>query len=202
MNTVSIDPSGSRLPNYSLFWYYIGMAAYDDIYSISTENHGIVTTRDACRLGVRTKDIARWVKMGRLIRVGYGVYRTSQYPSSEEDSYAIAVAECGPEAYLYGESVLGLHRLTTTSANFVSVAVPRRMRRSLPSSYIIVREKPGYVPANKDGIPCQRVADAIRACIGRMMPERLEQATNAAVAEGLITEDELKDIKRDMVYAG
>ena len=61
------------------------MSAYDDIYSLSTENHGIVTTRDARGLGVRTKDIARWVKMGRLIKVGFGVYRTSQYPMSEED---------------------------------------------------------------------------------------------------------------------
>ena len=29
------------------------MAAYDDIYSLSTENHGIVTTRDARGLNVR-----------------------------------------------------------------------------------------------------------------------------------------------------
>ena len=178
------------------------MAAYDDIYSLSTENHGIVTTRDARSLGVRTKDIARWVKMGRLIKVGFGVYRTSQYPMSEEDPYAVAVAECGPGAYLYGESVLGLYRLTATNANFISVAVPGRLRRSLPDPYVVVRGKPGYVPSNANGIPCQRVADAIRSCIGHMMPERLEQAASGAFAEGLVTDEELKDIRRDIAYVG
>lgn len=177
------------------------MAAYDDIYSISTENHGLVTTRAARSLGVRTKDLARWVKMGRLIKVGFGVYRTSQYPTSEDDFYAVAVAECGPSAYLYGESVLGLHRLTATNVNFVSVAVPGRLRRSLPDSYIVVRDKPGYVPSNENGIPCQRVADAIRSCIGHMMSERLEQAASAALAKGLVTEDEFKDLRRDIAYA-
>lgn len=178
------------------------MAAYDEIYSISTENHGIVTTRDARGLGVRTKDIARWVKMGRLVKVGFGVYRTSQYPTSEDDPYAVAVAECGPSAYLYGESVLGLHRLTATNANLISVAVPGRLRRSLPDSYVVVREKPGYVPSNENGIPCQRVADAIRSCIGRMMPERLEEAVRTAFAEGHLTDDEFKDLKRDIAYVG
>ena len=148
------------------------MAAYDDIYSLSTENHGIVTTRDARGLGVRTKDIARWVKMGRLIKVGFGVYRTSQYP------------------------------ITATNANFISVAVPGRLRRSLPDSYVVVRGKPGYVPSNANGIPCQRVADAIRSCIGHMMPERLEQAASGAFAEGLVTDEELKDIRRDIAYVG
>lgn len=178
------------------------MAAYDDIYSLSTENHGIVTTRDARGLGVRSKDIVRWVKMGRLIKVGFGVYRTSQYPMSEDDPYAVAVAECGPGSYLYGESVLGLHRLTATNANFISVAVPGRIRRSLPDSYVIVREKPGYVPSNENGIPCQHVADAIRSCIGHMMPERLEQAASVAFAKGLVTEEELKDLRKDIAYAG
>ena len=64
-----------------------------------------------------------------------------------------------------------------------------------------MRGKPGYVPSNANGIPCQRVADAIRSCIGHMMPERLEQAASGAFAEGLVTDEELKDIRRDIAHA-
>lgn len=68
--------------------------------------------------------------------------------------------------------------------------------------YVVVRGKPGYVPSNANGIPCQRVADAIRSCVGHVMPERLEQAASRAFAEGLVTDEELQDIRRDIAYVG
>ena len=49
------------------------------------------------------------MKSGRLIHIGYGVYRTTQYPPSSEDQFAAAVEEVGASAYLCGESVLALH---------------------------------------------------------------------------------------------
>ena len=61
--------------------------------------------------GIASKDLARWVRIGRFVKYGNGVYKATQYPSSEEDPYAIAVAQCGKGAYLCGESVIGLLRL-------------------------------------------------------------------------------------------
>ena len=37
-------------------------------------------------------------------------------------------------------------------------------------------------------------ADAIRSCVGHMVPEWLERAAGGAFAEGLVTDEELKDI--------
>ena len=87
---------------------------FDTIYSLSTENHGIVTYSAALALGVKGKDLARWVKIGRMLKLGHGVYRTTQYPFSEDDQFANAVALAGPRAYLCGESVLAYLRLSSS----------------------------------------------------------------------------------------
>ncbi len=162
------------------------MSLFEEIYSLSTENHGIVTAAAARKLHVRSKDLVRWVRSGRLIRVGYGVYRATQYPPSCEDQFAIAVEEVGPTAYLYGESVLALHELAATNANYIHVATPARIRRKLPRNYIITKGEPGYRPANVRGIRAQPVSDAIRSCMGALMPERLEEAATKGYELGLL----------------
>lgn len=159
---------------------------YDGIYSLSTQNHGLVSAAEAKNLGAKGKDLNRWVKIGRLVRVGYGVYRTLQYPFSEDDAYANAVACAGPKAYLCGESVLGLLRLAPTNPRIIHVAVPARLRRAIPENCRIEIHPKGYVPATKDGIPIQRAEDAIRECLGKMMPERLKAAADEAYRLGLV----------------
>jgi hypothetical protein len=42
-----------------------------------------------------------------------------------------------------------------------------------------------------DGIASQRAADAIAACVGSLMPERLTQAAHAGAEAGYVTRAEL-----------
>ena len=41
------------------------MILFEELYSLSTENHGIITAA-ARKMHVRSKDLVRWVKSGRL----------------------------------------------------------------------------------------------------------------------------------------
>lgn len=166
------------------------MNLFDRVYSLATENHGIVTSAGAEQLGAKRKDLHRWVKMGRLVRFGRGVYRAAQYPSSEEDQYAIAVAEAGPKAYLCGESVIALLDLAPTNPRYMDIAVPIRSRRQLSKTYRIHIKPSGYAPMIHEGMPIQKPLDAIRDCIGRLMPERLEAATNAAYEHGYLYKED------------
>lgn len=59
------------------------MAQYDQICEQAIGNYGLVTTAEAEALGVRRKDIAEWVKLGRLTRLGHGVYRIEHYLPTE-----------------------------------------------------------------------------------------------------------------------
>lgn len=171
---------------------------FDIAYSISTENHGILTAFEARKNGIASKDLARWVRIGRFIKLGNGVYKSTQYPSSEDDPYAIAVAQCGHGAYLCGESVLGFLHLMPTSVDRINVRIPRRLRRRLPDGYVVCAGKPDYEPININGVMCQKPADAIRSCIGIVMNERLAQALENAYTNGYIDKSELERIKKEI----
>jgi len=171
---------------------------FDNIYSLSTENHGIVTTAAAVKLGAKRKDLNRWVKMGRLVRYGRGVYRATQYPPSSEDPYAIAVAEVGATAYLCGESVLALLNLAPTNPKYINIAVTGRLRRQLAKGYRIHFKPKGSAPMIHEGMPIQKPVDAIRDCIGKLMSERLEAATQAAYEHGYLYEEDRDSLLKEI----
>lgn len=177
------------------------MNLFDKAYSISTDNHGILTARDARANGISSKDIARWVKMGRLVKMGLGVYRTAYFPFSEEDQYAVAVAQAGRDAFLAGESVLGLLRLAPVSTDVFHVRSPRRVRRRIPKNCVVSIGKGDYRPMEVRGIPCQRVPDAIRECYGKIMPERLAEAAREAYRTGFLGKDEMETIQKELENA-
>ena len=174
------------------------MSLFDTAYSISTENHGILTAFEARENGISSKDLARWVKIGRFIKLGNGVYKSILYPSSEEDPYAIAVAQCGRGAYLCGESVLGFLRLMPTSIDRIYVKIPRRARRRLPEGYIVCTGEREYIPTSINGVACEKPADAIRQCIGIHMSERLLRASENAYRLGYIDNQDLDRLQREI----
>lgn len=178
------------------------MNSFGKLYSLCTENHGVVTTASATSMGILRKDLTRWVKSGRLAKVGYGVYRVTQYPTSPDDIYAIAVASFGREAYLCGESVLALLNLTPTNPRYIHVAVPVRCRRKVADDYKVEIRREGYVPMNYEGIPVEKPADAIRNCIGKMMPERLEAAAEEALRRGLLFNEAKDELVKEIRNAG
>lgn len=177
------------------------MKLFDLAYSLSTENHGILTAYDARKNGIGSKELARWVRSGRLVKTGRGVYKTTQYPMSEEDPYAIAVAAVGRDAYLCGESVLGLLRLMPVNANYIHVCIPHRVRRRLPREYVVTVVRNGEPPVNIRGIMCQKPADAIRSCIGTHMGNRLSDATREAYRTGQISKEEMEQLQREIANA-
>ena len=81
------------------------MAQFDDITEAALGNFGLITAAQAAEMGVRSKDIAEWVRLGRLERRGWGVYRIAHYVPSDFDRYAEATALVGGDAAVWGESV-------------------------------------------------------------------------------------------------
>ena len=79
----------------------------------------------------------------------------------------------------------------------VTVASPKRVRKALPSWVEVIRA--ADVPrAVFEGIPTQRVADAIRTCRGTVMDERLVSATDEARKRGLISSTESRALKKEL----
>ena len=190
--------SNALLPKGRYFCYTIGMTAYEKIYEQAADNYGYITTREASELGVPKSEMSALVKRNRLVHKGYGVYRlATHYQPTEYDGYAEAVLLSGDGAIVWGESVLAMHDLALVNPPVIEVATYRRVRRTLPSWIKLVRRNGGAVDYYQ-GIPCQPLADAIRACRGAVMNERLADGVRKAEQNGELRLGEAEQLLKEL----
>jgi hypothetical protein len=149
--------------------------------------YGYVTTQDADELGVPAVELRKLHQRGGLERISHGLYRFEDVPPTPNDEFMEAVLRVGKDAVLAGDAVLALHDLGRAHPRCIRVATARRVRRQLPPFITVQqREVPRAAQTTYDGIPSMTVAEAIRDCRGRLMPERLVEATLEAAHAGLI----------------
>lgn len=176
------------------------MTAYEAIYAEAVDNHGLVTVETARSLGIPPHTLAVLANRGRLEHVGRGLYRlTCPLPfDGAASAFAQAVESVGPQAVLFGESVLSLLGLLPSNPAVIQVAAPGRFRRRAPPG-VEVRRFPGGCPVTRyEGIRSQRVAEAIRSCRGTVMPDRLLMAAKKARERGLLLAAEYAKAKREI----
>jgi len=175
------------------------MTFYDDIYETASDNYGLLTAAEARKMGISRKEISRLTKDGRLRRLGYGVYKIKHYTPTPLDAYAEAVALVGPDAYLFGESVLAMHGLAPTNPARILVATPARIRRTLlPLHIACTRQKPESELAYYEGIPAQSIPHAILSARKTIMTDRLRNAVAEARRQGLVTEEEEASLQKEL----
>lgn len=160
-----------------------------DIYE-AADGFGLVTSAEARALGCSNAELVQYARRGRLERVGRGVYRVSVWPYQEASPYAVAVKSVGAGAYLCGESVVALLKLAPTNPGRMWVATSRRVRKRLGEGFHVVVAPKDADVTFCDGIPCQRVVDAIADSVETLGPDRAEQAADEALRLGYITEQE------------
>jgi predicted transcriptional regulator of viral defense system len=179
-------------------WYPFAMAYYDDIYEVASENFGLITTAQAHEMGISKDELGKLHLRGKLERIGHGVYRIKHHVPSPLDVYADAVTLVGPEAYVLGESVLAMHNLASVNPDTIYVGTTKRVRKKLPIHIKEVHRQIGDKTITYDGIRCMTVAEAIRYCIDKVMPERLAEALRDGASEGLVTRRELEAISKEL----
>ena len=181
-------------------WYPIGVTAYERIFEASVDSYGLITAAKAKEMGIRKDVLYKLVARGRLERVGHGLYKLAcPMPySGDYAPYAQSVALIGPEAYLYGESVLAMLHLAPTNPKMMFVATPARVRRRLEKGFVVFQNAPCSNVAYYEGVPSQTVADAIRACFGTMMPDRLHQAIDEGVRKELLEESDAERLRGEL----
>ena len=174
------------------------MSYYDDIYEHAVDRHYLFTTLDARDAGIPAVELAKLAGRGKLESLGNGVYRLARNVPSGSNPYAVAVARAGEGAFLYGESVIALLGLTPTNPERIYVGTTRRVRRTLPEGIVLIRVKdPGRLTAY-EGIACQRVKNAILACRGTVMRDRLRDAAKRAASAGYVTAREAEELAKEM----
>lgn len=175
------------------------MKHWEAICDIAESNYGIITAKQAkAVMDNPNVELPRWVKMGRLTNRGRGVYKLVRHTPTEYDQFAEAVALVGDGAHLHGESVLAINDLGFVNPPVVYVASGRRLRRKVPEWIEVVKLDREEEVSNSYGIPSQSLSDAIRVCHGRVPPNRLNDAIELAVKNGLLLRSEAKELKREL----
>lgn len=174
------------------------MSIYEKIYEIAADQYGLITCEEAKEIGIPNIELVKLAHRGKLEHISHGLYRISKYIPTQFDVYAEAVKTVGSDAHLYGESVLAFHGLIPTNPTTLLVSTSQRVRKTLPKHIRLIKMNTIEPTVYYEGIPSQSVANAIRACIGSIMTERLIDAVNAAKRIGLITASEEISIKKEV----
>lgn len=174
------------------------MKHFDEIYELAEDNYGIITSPEAKDLGVSRAELSRFVKAGWLNRIGNGVYKLVRHTPTPLDSYAEAVALVGPDSYIHGESVLAMCGLALASPSKTIVATNKRVRKTLPPWIKVIKPEDQETQVMHEGIPTQKISEAIRACRNAVLPERYLTAINDALSNGLISETEAKQLREEI----
>jgi predicted transcriptional regulator of viral defense system len=177
------------------------MSYYDEIYEYAADNYGLITSGEAKAIGIPNVELVKLAHRGRLTRIAQGVYRIEHYIPTAFDRYAEAVAIVGDGAYIYGESVLAMHGLALVNPAAIYVATPARIRKKLPQGIAAVLKKEAEQVTYYEGIAAQSVYGALLSCRNAVMSERLLEAVDEALRQGLITESEATTAREEISHA-
>lgn len=157
------------------------------LWQLALDQYGFITTRQARQIGVPAIELAKLAHRGVLSNVAYGLYRMNDVPSTERDSFMAAVLRVGEDAFLMGESTLALYGLASVNPRSVWVGTPRRTRAKHPTWLNVTKRDLLTEDLTVfEAIPTVTVKRALLDCRGRVMTERLLDAADRAVSEGLV----------------
>jgi len=157
------------------------------LWRLAVDQYGFVTTGQAREIGVPVVELAKLAHRGVLSNIAYGLYRVNDVPTTERDAFMAAVLRVGEDAYLMGESTLALYELASVNPRSVWVGSPRRTRAKHPCwLHVVKRDLPVEDLTVFEAIPTVTVKRALLDCQGRVMTERLLDAADRAIGEGLV----------------
>lgn len=174
------------------------MTYYDRIFEEAIGNYGLITSAQAMAIGIPSVELVKLAQRGRLIRLGYGVYKLAQYSPAPDgrDAYADSLALVGKDAYLCGQSVLAFHHLCPTNPARIYIASPRRIRKKLNKGIVVIDSTPCEELEWYEGLASQSISLAIRSSHGMVMDERLREAIATALQKELIDEGTAQELER------
>lgn len=136
------------------------MTSYDKIWDTAEDNHGIITSAQAKKLGVKPAAMVSMATNRKLVRIGQGVYKLEHHVPGPYDEYAQAVAMAGETAFIRGASALMMRKLIPFDPGVFYIGVTKRVRRKLPSGFSVMKVKDPNIE-RIEGIPVESVASAI-----------------------------------------
>ena len=179
------------------------MTAREKLWDVALEQHGFVTSSDARDLGLTRGELPQLAYRGKIARVAQGVYRFTEFPTSPDDEYALALLWTGnKQAVLSHDTALDVYNLCDINPNSIHITVPKsvRIQRAGGTGYILHREN--LTPDRVgwwNGLPTVTERTALEQGVESGVPTYLlSQAIATARARGRISADDERHIRQTM----
>jgi predicted transcriptional regulator of viral defense system len=174
---------------------------WNRLYELASGQEGYFTTRDAATAGFSSQLLLKHIDAGRVSRARRGVYRLVHFPAGEHEELVVVWLWSDRRGVFSHQTALALHGL--------SDVLPAKAHLSLPSSWQKrrLRIPPGVVIHHGDipkrdrawfgAVPATSPRQTLNDCAHeKLAPDLLRQAAHEAVSRGLVTKDDLTDVKR------
>lgn len=99
-----------------------------------------------------------------------------------------------PDGGSADEPDLAQHELALVTPRTIKVAAHRRVRTKLPATIELIHGVPTDAVELVDGLATMPLKDALLACRGRVMRERLAEAAHTALARELMDEHDAAEV--------
>lgn len=174
---------------------------WDRLYELASGQEGYFTTRDAATAGFSSQLLLKHIDAGRVSRARRGVYRLVHFPAREHEELVVVWLWSDRRGVFSHQTALALHGL--------SDVLPAKAHLSLPSSWQKrrLRIPPGVVIHHGDipkrdrawfgAVPATSPLQTLNDCAHeKLAPDLLRQAAREAVRRGIVTKDDLTEVKR------
>ena len=123
------------------FWYAIVMPGriWEQAFELATDQYGFITFSDILALGANPVRLRRWHQSDKIDRVGHGIYRFKQIPTSRMDPYMLATLWPSGRGVLSHDTALELHELCDINPDKIHLSLPvnYRPRRQGGEQYVL-----------------------------------------------------------------
>lgn len=173
-------------------------AGWRKLAQLAGDRHGVFTASGARALGVTSSALAYHSRRGSIERLGRGVYRLADFPSSAREPLIAAAAALGPDAVVSHESALQLYGVSDVAPSTLHFTIPRRRRYATAPAHNVELHTttrpftPGDVIQHegfRSTSLARSIVDAARAHTG---PEQIVMAVREGLRRGLVTPRQLE----------
>ena len=177
------------------------------LFKTAEAQEGYFTTSQAAQAGYSSQLLVKHLRAGRVIRVRRGVYRLVHFPAGEHEDLVVIWLWSKLKGVVSHQTALFLHDLSDALPSRVHLTLPthwKQRRLKVPKGVALQfadvlagdRTWFGAVPTTT---PRRSLNDCAQSDCS---PELLQQAARQAIRRGLVTEEELVDVKNRLAAFG
>jgi predicted transcriptional regulator of viral defense system len=174
---------------------------WNRLFEQASAQQGMFTTKQAAQAGYSPQLLVHYIRTGRAIRVLRGIYRLVHFPASEHEDLVAAWLWSEQAGVVSHQTALALHGLSDIMPSHVHLTLPlgwQNRRFRLPPAVflhhadVLPEDRAWFGP-----VPTTSPARTLNDCAtAGLSPDVLRQAAGQALARGLVTMNELREVER------